>query len=276
MKLLNNKILYIVAILVFFAPQLASSKDEKNYSFSFGPSVHSFDYKELDLDLLDPPLKSTEKGTIYGAKVTFNFRNPKNYLFEEFSLFAAKSDTDYDGTNNDGTARLDITHNRFLNLDWQIGFLLGSKYISFTPFTGLGYFYWQRDLGFDEYYSWYYANIGARIDIQVTDIIKWAVSARYKKMFAAKIRIELSDLDPLFNDSTSNLGNKGGFRVESPLTILTPYMFSLTLTPWYEYYEIGQGDNFDIYYNGSFWGTGYEPASETETYGMEIMLTHEF
>ena len=95
-------------------------------------------------------------GYSYMADDRFYFR-----AFGEASM--SVDDTDYDGSTMGGVPVKDTTRNDFARLEMNARVLLqGNLPFSITPYAGVGYRYWKRDIGYNEFYSWWWSSVESR------------------------------------------------------------------------------------------------------------------
>lgn len=156
-------------------------------------------------------------------------------------------------------------------------------------YTGIGFHSWDRTiLGSAsenvatclEKYSWGYIPVGYRSEYKINDKWDGAIDIAIRFMFNGKMKSpNPSNIDPF----QVNLGNKPGFKVEIPYTYKMDSQWSLTLTPWYEYWKIGQSNlvpqtvNGVPQYNAQGYQLGvYEPSSTTKQVGIDIGLSCRF
>lgn len=273
--------LYIFILLFFSFP--ITSFAEKNLppshlnnnkseaSFYLGLSSTYFDYKET----LPPPLKSTEKGFIYGTifGVTYN----KNKLHIDGKLHFGMGNTKYDGTTQAGVPLKDTTYNTILGFDFHIGKRISiENSLILIPYTGYGYYQWNRDLGFLEVYSWFNLPLGLKVEKTFNDQFKATLDVSYRKMYFGKIKVYLSDINKGYNDPDADLGNKGGIYINLPLEYKLSKDMSFITSAYYESSSIGQSETFTIKFNGVPTGRGYEPASKTKKAGLSLLLKMNF
>lgn len=244
-----------------------------------GVLLYCFDYKET----LPDTLKSTETGWLTGIMLGYEYFGISNPVMVKANMEYTYSYTKYDGTTQTGTPITSRTHNRILDLEATIGFIAlrpSFSHLLLMPYIGFGYRNWYRGLvdnnSYYEIYSWYYLPIGCRGEYILTSVITVGLDISYWKMMEGKIKVALSRLDSGYNNPESNLGNKCGYKIKIPVKYRFHTSWNLLFEPWYEYFEIGRGETFDITYNGSQWGQGYEPPSKTCQFGVTIAVQYFF
>ncbi len=130
------------------------------HRFEIAFSYSQFDYKED----FQPPLKSTEMGWIPQVRLGYSYVPDDQFYFRAFGELSVGNDnTDYDGSTMGGVPLKATTQNDFARLETNFGYTFkGALPVSITPYTGLGYRYWKRDIGYNETYSWWYLPVGVK------------------------------------------------------------------------------------------------------------------
>ncbi|HOD36747.1 MAG TPA: hypothetical protein PLR20_13110 [Syntrophales bacterium] len=235
-------------------------------------NYYNFDYKEE----LDSPLKSTEEEWVTALRLYYNYSaNDSGYilLFAEVSL---DDDTDYDGSTQAGVPVKQTTKNDFRRFELDLGYTFkGRMPLSLTPYVGIGYRFWERDLGgYKEDYSWFYLPLGLRAAWAPHERISVALNAAVNFMFDG----EMDVYDWAYEDMTVELDDKIGCSVELPVTFNLARHWAFVMTPWYEYSKIGQSAWEPIFFKDGTY-TGFvlrEPSSRTHQYGLRAGLEFVF
>jgi tetratricopeptide (TPR) repeat protein len=244
------------------------------HRFEIAFSYSQFDYKED----FQPPLKSTEMGWIPQVRLGYSYVADDQIYFRAFGEFSLFDDhTDYDGSTMGGVPVKAETRNDFARLETNFGYTFkGSLPVSITPYTGLGYRYWKRDIGYNETYSWWYLPVGVKFLYPLNQKFSVGLNASVNVMFEGWMTISYKN-DVLAN-TTVQLGNRLGYLVELPLSWRPRVNWAFTVTPWYEYSEIGESPWEPLYYtNGTY--TGFvvqEPSSRTNQYGIRLSTEYLF
>lgn len=234
------------------------------HRFGLALNYYNYDYKEE----LDSPLKSTEEEWITAMRLYYNYSaNDSGYVLF-FAEASVADDTDYDGSTQTGIPVKQTTKNDFRKVELNLGYTFkGQMPLSLTPFVGLGYRFWMRDLGgYKEDYSWFYIPLGLRVAWAPHERISMALNAAVNFMFDG----EMTVYDWDYKDTTVELDDKIGYAVELPVTFNLARHWSIVMTPWYEYSKIGQSAYEPIFYKDGTY-TGYalrEPSSRTHQYGL--------
>jgi len=244
------------------------------HRFEIALSYFHYDYKED----FTPPLKSTETGWVPQVRLGYSYMADERFYFRAFGeASVADDDTDYDGSTMGGVPLKDTTRNDFARFEMNAGYTFkGNLPFSITPYAGVGYRYWKRDIGYNEFYSWWYLPLGVKVLYPVDP--KWSVGLNASVNFMFDGRMTISYKDDTFANTTVSLGNRPGYLVELPVSWRPRVNWAFTVTPWYEYSEIGESPWEPFYYaDGTF--TGFvvrEPSSRTHVYGVRLSTEYLF
>ncbi len=253
-----------------------------NQSFEFSLMYYKFDYKED----LPSPFKSTESGWLPGVYLGWNY-NKKNAVYSKVFFEFSYGDTEFDGNTQAGTPiKFKEDNHQFLfRGEWDIGFNFAvTNNISIKPYTGYGYRQWARGypkitetyMSYKETYYWHYIPVGIGADFKIGERLSIEPNAGLRIMFYGKMVAYFSDLDPGYNDPKFKLGNKVGWYAEIPVRYKFSQFWSVVIKPWYEHSAIGQSDIVARTYYGAVNGYFYEPASETNQYGLNVGVIFNF
>jgi len=278
--LVNSIIKGIITLSLLFSPlSIIPAAGEGIHVAEGGLLLYHIDYRET----LPDTLKSTETGWLTGISLGYEYFGISNPVMATVHMDYTYSHTKYDGTTQTGTPITTTTHNYILDIEATLGFIALRPSFSpllLIPYIGFGYRHWYRGLvnnnSYYEVYSWYYLPIGCRGEYFLTPVITVGLDISYWKMMGGKIKVALSRLDSGYNDPESDLGNKYGYKIKIPVKYRFRPRWNLMVEPWYEYFKIGRGETFDITYNGSLWGRGYEPPSRTCQYGITVAVQYIF
>jgi hypothetical protein len=92
-------------------------------------------------------------------------------------------------------------------------------------------------------------------------------------MFAGQIVIIFSETVVNGDDNSLALGNRSGYKLQSPFEVSLRPQLNLLISPWYEYSEIGES-NFE--FNQTVGQFIQEPSSKTIQMGIAAGLTYQF
>lgn len=252
-----------------------------------GLSLTSFNYEED----ITPPGKSKESGLI---PILFGYlaggagtANPNTGGFGPFGWRLEfegilEAQTNYDGTTLTTNAAAAATDkNTFMNMRALAVLPVNNNlYI----YGGVGYRYWNRYLaygtGYREIYTWSYLPVGFRCSFNdANSQIRVSLDGAYNYMTSGQIQVIFSQTVTSGDDTTLTLGAKPGYKVSLPIDIkLSGNNFRLSMTPYFEYSEIGKSDtkyNSTPTSGGGSLGYIQEPNSKTSQYGLAGLLVFE-
>ncbi len=251
---------------------------ERPYSnrIYIGPDIFYRDYHEN----LKTPGKSDESGSLVGFQTGYDYiKHFSAYVGGDLRFSSGK--TDYDGAVvNLSTFEIKPHHsktdNTFFNVEGRLGYTLGipketSVYLS--PFGGIGWFYWKRDIGYLEEYQWKYYAFGLRFLYQVTRLIDIGINLKLMKMFDSSIK-----MDENFTDVTLKLGNKLQGEIELPMSCAIPQYshIDIRIVPYYRSQDIGESNTVAVQMRGIGPLIVREPSSNSWTVGSRIELGYNF
>lgn len=243
------------------------------HRFEIAFSYSQFDYKED----FNPPLKSSELGWIPQVRLGYSYVAHDQFYFRAFGELSVGNDnTDYDGSTQGGTPVTGTTQNDFARLEVNLGYTFKENLpLSITPYIGLGYRYWKRDIGYNEFYSWWYLPLGVKVLYPVNP--KWSVGLNASVNFMFEGQMTVSFKSDQLQNATVTLGDRPGALVELPISWKPFPQWAFTVTPWYEYSEIGKSNVAPLYfYDGTLYTGIYEPTSRTNQYGVRLSTEYLF
>lgn len=269
-----NRIIAITGIIFCMVTGIAYAELETPNAFELSANLLYIDYKES----LPTPFKSNEKDAIGGARLVYTYQGIDNPFYGRVLGEFYDGQLTYDGTDQEGTpvkAKSDAT---IMVGEADIGYNI--KPLKLIVYTGIGYRDWNRFVArqYTEDYRWKYWPIGLRGSYRINENISGAIDVSARYAFGGTIKVYLTDLAWGYNAPTADLGEKWGYRVEAPVEFKVPENpnWTLVATPWFEYFEIGQSNEFEITYHGEVIGYGYEPSSKTKEYGVNLGIKYRF
>lgn len=242
--------------------------------FEFGLMYYHLDYKED----LPPPNKSEESGWLPGIYVGLKTVEPRKVYLNTF-LELSSDDVSYDGSTQGGTPLKGNSSATFWRFQFNIGYTFPvRRNILLSPYTGYGYRYWERGLGgpspYDEVYKWHYFPLGLSSHFILNE--KWSIHPGLEARFMFNGSMEASFSDPGYNQLNFSLGNETGFKFDVPIKYNFSEFCSVTGTPWFSNSKIGESETQTLSYYGVPVGTYYEPSSETNQYGFNLIFSYRF
>jgi len=232
-----------------------------------------FDYSES--------VPSNEEGIFTGINLGYEFLKP-NFIYMRLDTALAGGEIEYDGETWSGRPA-SFNHDDFIfDLEYDFGFNIQIKDFYIIPFAGLSYHFWARNLsdysngGYDEKYNWICVPIGAIFGYDFTDRFGIQLKLNANQMVYGHVQAFFSDIDSNYNDPSSELGNKLGYKSELSVRLKIYDHLAIMINPFFEYYEFGKSDNEKLEYNDIPINIIYEPASETYKFGINFLVTFMF
>ncbi len=236
---------------------------------------------------LAAPLKSTETGTLPTLRLGLTNHDPDARVYYRGWLTIADGGTQYRGTDQSGTVTMTGTTQ---NLRASGELNLGVQVHRVTFYTGVGYQYWDRQLGgsagYSEQYAWLYLPVGVRTRYQTPRLLG-VVDLSVRPMLHGDISIDTATMFQYAPLDTTNvtLGNRVGVRLEAPVHFTATPRLTVNLDPWYQYSGIGVSAKKPVTANGTpvvfndgaghnFTESIWEPASHTHEVGVVLGVTY--
>ncbi len=267
--LLPKGLALILALLACPCPAPAGGPGGSELRLGF--SALAFDYEEFD-DLgasLD-----REEGWLPGAVVQYAYQ--ADAWLVDAGLLWLDGEADYSSP-----AAQSITEEEILDLELRAGWRLsGPERAPLHLLAGFGYRTWWRNIrstasadGVDETYRWGYGLLGLRgarqLDRQTRLIADFAAT----RTIAPRMKVSFRRV---FDDADLDLRAKNGFRARLTMErTLRPGM-TLSLSPWYEYWQLGRSADEPLLSGGVPVGSVYEPRSESHNFGIQLALGWRF
>jgi hypothetical protein len=240
------------------------------HTFESSPMLYYFDYREK----IPLPLKSTEENWLMGSRFAYGYGKGTRGLQGRILFEYARAGTNYDGTDQEGTALNGVSVNTFFTGEVDLGYRVPNPLAEkshLMPYVGLGYRYRDRDLDlYSENFNWQYLPLGLRLDYQLSPGWNAVVDLSLRFMLKAAVKVRLSQLDPELNDPQEDMGNEIGYKIALPVSYRIRPQWSMTFSPWYEQIDLGRTAAFPITAAGQPVGEGYVPASQTRQYGLYL------
>ncbi|MEZ0391548.1 MAG: hypothetical protein ACAH59_04990 [Pseudobdellovibrionaceae bacterium] len=258
-----------VFLILFFSIQGWAEEPKAPLRFELigGLNVTSFDYKE-DVPY---PLKSEEKGTFVIPSLRGRIFIPQlnESFFNAEAEYSGQVQSNYDGTTLQGVPVTHTNDHIFYRIETDFYFRV-QEFLYL--YAGIGYRYWDRFLsggtGFREIYTWTYFPLGFLIEVPVSDALDIGFDFSSRLMSNGKIEVIFSETVTDGDDTTLDLGNKPGFKLQVPFRLQrkdSAYRF--LISPWYEYSQIGES-SFEFNSTPGVQTDIREPDSTTQQYGL--------
>lgn len=231
-----------------------------------------------------------ESGWMNGLRLAYKNQNPDTKQYWRIQYERTKHDDQYIGALQDMSGNItpynSTTKNNIVNKEFIFANPLPDSKNTYG-YVGIGFHNWDRRvLGTStlddsiEQYSWKYIPIGYRHEYKINDKWDGAVDFAFRITFDGKMKAPASNG---FSSMDFKLGNDPGFKLELPFTYKMNSQWSLSLTPWYEYWHINQSNWVPAIYNGApvFDSNGnqlgfVEPNSKTFQFGIDIGINYQF
>jgi hypothetical protein len=245
---------------------------------SFYAGINTFyrDYKE-DLAL---PHKSTEHGQLYGLTAGYKSIDFDEMFWEVEGGYAVGK-TKYDGSLQNlrtgawAGLHKDKTKNELFNVEGKIGYTFDMADSMVTPYIGVGYHSWMRDLskdgmGFKEKYTRPYLSAG--INFSTGDWFdEWEIGVGVKAMAMTKGKMKINDFP-----ARLKLGNKVNLEVELPITYRPDDgvfgVEAIKVVPYFQKASIGKSNTLVAPVAGGGTIGVYEPASKASVVGVKFVV----
>jgi len=235
------------------------------------------DFRYLDYDTSD----SNEEfdGPMFGVAGDFFYHgisNMDNYLMAGIELEVLGGSLDSDGQNIGGS--IDGSDDFLIETRGLVGydyFTDNSNLI--TPFTGIGYRYWNNDIdgsgGFKREVQYWYAPIGIKSLGSLAENWTGGITAEYDLFLGGTVKSHLSDIDSRYNDPEVDQDpfDGHGFRFSVHLTReFEERGHSLTFEPYIRYWDLDKSGTKAV--TGASIDS-FEPENETLSYGIRLSLS---
>lgn len=275
MFLKKKSVFFIQIFILGFMVSTTSIADDADYQIGGGLMYFNYaEYRDNNYFL------DGETGFIPG--VVLKRKQYQQNIFTELVGQFYGNTINYDGKTWGGVPLKTKSIAIIIDTHLKIGTRVEEKHESYI---GLGYRYWYRHIlnGYDangqgvdgvlEEYYWPYWMLGFIANINSNETVNVGFDFRYTQMFNAKMDIDFLGHKG-YDNTQVNLGNENGFRFALPVTIRK---YSLIVTPYYEYIDIGKSNSVVLTQAGiPVLGCTtdpcqiYEPRSETRNVGIEM------
>lgn len=281
-----HRLILGIGLLVTLAPSHAepvvTDSPRGEWTLLLTPALRDFAYKEFDAggELLD-----REDGVVPGVILGVSREWRDLHLVVDFSHYGG--DVDYDGQTQSGIPITTQTNAQFSSISFRAErrerTTTGRAY---GTYVGLGYTRWVRDIestrtaggtfvqGLLETYTWWTAEVGARVALYQAGSATWQLDARFLYTLYPSVEV---DSHGLFDRVTLEPEGRPGFRVALPWEYGAKGQATRFIAePWIEYFEFGESDPETITTGGVPVGTALEPRSETRNLGVSVGILHRF
>jgi hypothetical protein len=265
--------LFVIGICLVFSSSLGFAQGAQpvvpEHAFTIAPSVFHFLYEEPDVDI-------EVDGDMYGILGGYTYH--KKALLST-SIEYCQGDLKYDGYTQEGVPLEGDTEDwmlewrALLGLDFPIGKCL------LTPFSGIGYRYWNNKGEGSAFYereiTYWYSPIGLQFFGAFSPSWTFGMSGEYDYLWSGKAETDLSDVLYGLPRVHLNFNQQGGYGLRGSLWIKAQLArhFALSVEPFIRYWDIDESDPEPLIYFGGPTGlVVIEPANRTTEYGVLLNL----
>jgi hypothetical protein len=238
------------------------------YDFELGLEYISFHYRE--------PSIMDEDGNLYGFSAAVTGSSRASSLVGRFEGTFAAGRVDYDGALSDGTPWTDKGDDYTIELRGLVGYNFKRNQTVLMPFFGLGFRYWndllESQYAYERETRYTYSPIGIRTNTVLSAGWSWGLAAEYDLFWSGVVKSHLSDVNVNYNNVRNKQDEGYGARCSFYVKRAVSESFSLLIEPFFRYWDIGQSDNADLTFSGTYIGYGYEPKNNTKEYGLKMSL----
>ncbi len=215
-----------------------------------------------------------QTGVMAGIRGSYAYHN--HWMFKG-DMRLAFGRLDY---TSSGTGSMSDVDNTVFETRGLVGYdFVYSTQGAVTVFSGFGYRYLVDDsagrrtttgaYGYRRESNYYYSPIGIESVSQMSE--KWRLSflVEYDYFWKGRQESYLSDVSPAYGDLSNNQNDGYGFRA-SLAASRTFGWGTLTIEPFYRYWDIGDSERTNFTFGGAIVGVGYEPANNTTEAGLSV------
>ncbi|MDM8555229.1 autotransporter domain-containing protein [Desulfococcaceae bacterium HSG7] len=265
----------LVSIILLFSFTHVWAYDQKSllpvHTLKAGIESLYFKYEEPDY--------MQEDGALFGFVGNYTYHGT-NHLMLDANIRLVFGELDYDGQTQDGTPATADTEDSIFETRGLIGFdfYLSNNFV-FTPFAGIGYRYWNDDIGgsggYEREIRYIYAPVGVRFAQIIDDNWSYGLNLEYDLFLNGEVKSHLSDVHPAFDDVENDQDFGDGYGIGFAIMINRKISdrFGLSFEPYIKYWDIDKS-------NVSYWtiydipfASGIEPANETTEVGLRVYFT---
>jgi hypothetical protein len=234
-----------------------------------------FEYNYLEYEEREGGRKfMEEEGSLFGLGTAWTSHHPSGLMLRVATGFVG-GELDYDGQTQSGVPLTADTE----DFIWKIRGLIGYDYdlpdFVLTPYTGIGYRYWNDDIGgpggYEREVEYLYTPIGIETAAPLGDEWIWGVRGEYDLFWGGEVKAHFSDVHGGLNNPTvdqdDGYGARGAVYLKRRLRNV-----SLGLEIFIRYWDIDRSDEDIVTLYGAPIGVSWEPKNETTVTGFQISL----
>lgn len=236
----------------------ASISAQKTSSLKIGLEYSNFNYEE-------PGLMELE-GSMYGIIGSYVHQSDDGLKFSLSLGYFSGSDLDYTGRTWGGAPLTAKTDDYIV----ELRALLGVK----TFFAGIGYRYWNDKAkvtgGYEREILYWYVPIGIETSSPLSEKWAWGIKAEYDFFLMGTVYSYLSQAAAGLNNPEVDQDSGYGFRFSLEFKREPGNLYSLSIEPFFIYWDIDESDRATLTQYGVPIGYVYEPENETTNYGIRV------
>jgi len=267
-KSLNISVSIIISFLFSAAVAFASDTKPITHNFEIGLEIIHINYEEDTINI-------SIDGPMYGLLGDYTLHAENRVMFN-VSLEFLFGELDYEGATWAGAPLTADTDDWIVELRSLLGydFNLRGQHIV-TPFIGIGYRYWNDDIGgtggYEREIEYWYSPIGIKTVSPLSDKWTWGASVEYDHLWDGNTTSHLSDVLAGFNDPDVNQEDGYGVRISLQFRRELTRNRGLIVEPYLRYWEIDRSDNATLTFGGAPTGfVVFEPENDTTIYGLRL------
>ena len=260
----------ILGACVWFSGTSYAQGIYKTHTFGIGFETFYIDNEE------DTNPDVSWDGEMYGGYFDYAFHNSNN-LMVGADLSVSYGQLTYDGfLYPSGEKYREDSDDWILEIRGLIGYDLSvGSGIMLTPFTGLGFRYWndevQSPYGYERELTYAYSPIGLMFAMPITGRWNWGIKAEYDLFWGGEVDSHLSDLGAGWSDAHNEWDVGDGYGVRGSIWFagdINPYV-GMRIEPFVRYWNIDDSDldTVNTPYGQAY---GYEPATTVFAAGVRL------
>lgn len=272
-EVLRNALLVCGTLLFTVTLCVAGSRKPAagTQGFEIGLTTHYFDYEEKGI--------MQETGFMHGIVGNYRYHGTPR-LMAHATLEACAGGLDYDGHLQDGTPFQTTTDDWIVECRGLIGYghPLSGGYL-LTPYTGIGYRYWNDDIsssaGYEREIHYGYVPLGVKTVGPLSAAWTWGLTAEYDLFCGGSVKSHLSEAEPRYNDPVldQEFGDGYGLRGSLFFQRTVAAHCALAIEPFITYWDIDPSNTGPLYRDGKPFTHVIEPKNETLAYGLRLHLS---
>lgn len=231
-----------------------------------GYKLIHFLYEEPDID---------EEGWLNGVHAGYTHRFDFGLMLGAEAEFFA-GELDYDGQYVNGTPLTANTDDSLFQVRGLAGWDFTAGAWTLTPYTGLGWRYWNNQIhapgGYEREIRYLYAPIG--LEALISPAERWILSfkAEYDLFLDGQADADFSDIGPGYEDASFDQDFGGGYGLRASVRAAYAFdSFTISLEPFFRYWDVDESDT-DTAATPAGPVTWVEPENTTTIFGVLLSV----